>query len=91
MADIWADIDYVERGKRFSTIVVSFRSEEEAQKQASATRQTQVHNLVPEYCGRRNTRVGVRNISNDVNPWLVVTFVTQYGHVVLFFHQIQST
>ena len=36
---------------------------------------------MPEYCGKRNTKVGVSNISNDVNPWLFVHFVAQYGNV----------
>ena len=31
--------------------------------------------------GRRNTKLTVRGIINDVNPWLVVTFVAQYWRV----------
>ena len=66
MEDIWSSIVYIERGRKFSTIVVGFGSEKEAQMQASRTRQTRTHNLVPEYCGRRSTRIDVRNISHDV-------------------------
>ena len=34
MADIWSDIAYIERGRRFSSICVTFETEEEAQDQA---------------------------------------------------------
>ena len=82
LADIWADIVCVERGKSFSSVYVTFRTEGEAQDQAKAIRQTPAHNLVPEYMGKRNIRLTVRGISNDVDTWLVVTFVIQYGRVV---------
>ena len=62
--------------------MVGFKSEELAKRQAGSTRQTRVQNLVPEYGGKRNTKVGVRNISHDVHPWLVTAFVAQYGRVV---------
>ena len=66
----------------YFSLNILVKTKEDAEKQARINRETSTHFLVPEYGGRRNTRVGFRNISHDVNPWLVVAFAAQYGRVV---------
>ncbi len=73
---------YIEKGAAYGTVGVLFNSEGTAEGEAAVVRVTPIHTLVPQYMGKRNTRVVVRNLSNEVDPWLVVTFVAKYGRVV---------
>ena len=80
--DVWSNIVYIERGKNFSTVCITFRNEDEAKQQACETRETATYKLIPQYRNRRNTKVTVRTISNDVGPWGVHALVGQYGQIV---------
>ena len=79
---VWSNIVYIERGKHYSTVCITFRTEDEAKQQACEIRETSAYKLIPEYRNRRNTKVTVRAISNDVNPWGIFALVDQYGEIV---------
>ncbi|CAI9726939.1 EPM2A-interacting 1-like [Octopus vulgaris] len=72
---IWQDITYLARGKKFGTIVVSFKNAETAQKHAIKSLESEDTMLIPIYIGMRTSKERIPRIPPGVNPMCLMAAV----------------